>query len=409
MTADSSGPGTRSKRTPRALYVSPVDVTANNGMLQRQAQIVAALDERYPGQVDVLTLGSAPGDVSKWLRTIPVNARVLTGLYPTLARLNTVTWYSGNVIACNKLRWSRQFRFPLRTPLPVRFINRYDVIVSYYAWAFVLLRLQRAGQKVITDLGDVLAERHDRIGTRRWISISSTEERAVISAPARSLAISDDDCAEFERLYGVRLPVVPFLHHRYRELMRPLVAPCRPTIGFLASRGYGNEEVLRLLCCNGFVARLTAFGVRLIIAGAICDNIDAATASRLRQAGMVIAGRVATLSDFYSQVNAVINPVGPSTGVKIKSVEALLAGRLLITTRYGADASLLDIFRESIVLVDWPIDALRLAETAVQSLRISGKRGDCIGLSQAPTTDAAAKYVRRVEHALNAAFGERPR
>lgn len=345
----------------RVLYISPLDVTINNGMLQRQHQTLAALAEMYPGHLDVMTVHSSARVLSRWLDEIGVRARVLKGPYAFLARINSLAWYVGNVIARNRLGRGGDFSFPFRTPLPEAMIDKYDFFMCYYPWAFLLLRLDRAGRKVIVDLGDVMGDRHRRIGARRWISISTTEERSILESGARCLAISADDRAEFERIYGTSLPIVPFLPACYEELLRLSAGPHPFRAGFLAAPGYTNEAAMRILCSEYFLDALLSAGVTLVVAGGICDAIKGDARARLARRQAVILGRVAHVRDFYSQVAVVLHPVGPSTGVKIKAVEALLAGKAVVTTRYGADASLREAFSSQVILVDWPIEPRSLA------------------------------------------------
>ena len=156
--------------------------------------------------VDVLSLG-APGKMARrWLESFGFNARVVTGPYASVARLNTLLWYVLGVLLCNKLRIWSYFHFVLRTPLPKQWLRRYNRIVCYYGWAYHLLGLSRAGDRVIVDLGDVMADRHQRLGARRWISLSPQAEGAILRSGAKCLAVSDDDADDFRRLYGVEVP-----------------------------------------------------------------------------------------------------------------------------------------------------------------------------------------------------------
>jgi hypothetical protein len=363
-----------------ALYVSPLDVTVRNGMLQRQHQVLASLAERFPSRLDLITLASPPAAVRRWLSNIGIRARVLDGPYVAMARANATVWYAGNVAACNKARLINHFVFPIRTPLPKLLIERYTTIVSFYAWAFLLLGLNRAGSKVVVDLGDVMGERHDRIGARRWISLSAGAERAIVASNARCIAISEDDRQEFERLYKRPLPVVPFAHAESQALL-DLPRQCdRTSVGFLAARGYQNEVIVRTLSSSDFLEPLASSRIRLVMAGGVCDIISETQRERLLRAGATILGGVSSINEFYSRVGTVLNPVGPSTGVKIKSVEALLAGRLLITTRYGADAALMRAFESRITVVDWPLTPTQLADATIRTLA---------GAREAPADESA--------------------
>jgi hypothetical protein len=112
------------------LYAAQVDVSARNGNLQRQEQLLRHLARSHPGRVDVLSLQSRAADTEAWARDAGIDIRVLHGAYPSLARWNARSWYFGHVLACNRGHLGRHFRFPVTTPLPRAMIARYDAIVS---------------------------------------------------------------------------------------------------------------------------------------------------------------------------------------------------------------------------------------------------------------------------------------
>jgi hypothetical protein len=380
-------------RLPRALYVSPMGLNVNNGMLQRQRQTLSAMCGLYEGAVDVLSLAASPTSMRRWLGEIGLAATVLDGVYARLARLNTAAWYGGGVILCNRLRWVDRFRFPLHTPLPKSWIDRYSTILCYYPWAHCLLRLGRGGRKVVVDLGDVMAERHERIGIRRWISLDTRDERAILESGSRCVAISEDDALEFRRLYGVTMPVLPFSPADSERLMALADAERPARVGFIGAPNFQNEEILRLLATPAFLDGLAKGGVELIVAGSICESVEATTLAALRRGGARVLGCVGSLESFYRQVAAVLNPVGPSTGVKIKSVETLMTGRSLITTRWGADSSLRDAFGSQVNYVNWPIDAQELCTLTIDVVRAATT-------SRAGAAHAYAESSKRALHTL---------
>ena len=359
---------TKPKSKPgRALFVSPIDMRQNNGMSQLQLQLLQMLCAIY-GQVDLLSMGALPSMARRWIRLQGLPVRTLDGFFARLASLNCIAWYGGGAILCNKLRWIDRFYFPIRTPLPRKWIDRYDAVVCHYAWPHRLLRLERAGRKVIVDTGDVMADRHERIGSRRWITLRASDERAVLESGSRCIAVSRDDAAEFKRLYGVQVPVLQFLPPSYPELMAISAREKPRRVGFMGAPSYVNEEILRLLAQPEFLDRLSKAGIELVVAGGICKTVNPAVLDALRQGGARVLGRVPSTLLFYEQISAVLNPVGPSTGVKIKSVEALMAGRTLVTTRWGADETLNAAFPRQIAYIDWPVTATALAAAALHAV-----------------------------------------
>ena len=378
----------------RALYVSPIDVTVNNGMRQRQAQTMAVLADLYPGQCDVLSLGSSPGAMRRWLAGAGVKCHVVDGVWAWIAFANATAWYGGGVVLCNKLRLTRHFRFPIRTPLPLAWFQRYATIVCYYPWAYHLLCLNRGGRRVVVDLGDVMGERHCRIGKRRWISLASDDERAILHSDSRGVAISESDAVEFARLYGRDLPVLPFCPPNAERLVE-LGDVARPRrVGYLAAPSYLNEAIIELLASSAFLEPLRAAGIELVVAGGICATADPRHLAAMRTGGARVLGPVQDIEGFYREVAVVLNPVGPSTGIKIKSVEALLAGCGLITTRWGIDATLQRLFSNQIRLLDWPTTPTAVAQATV----------DLVALTARPESGSAARYLEQARAAMRAAL-----
>lgn len=375
---------------PRVLFVSPIDMQADNGMARRQQQLLDALCGIYSGSVDVLSLAASFVKSSIWLRDKGFQVNLLWGIYPFVARWNATAWYGCGVILCNKLRWIDRFYFPLRTPLPQSWFRRYDLILCFYPWLHRLLSLERGGKKVIVDTGDIMADRHERTGARRWISMNSKDENAVLKSGGRCLAISQDDADEFRQLYGVQLPVVSFVPPDYAELLKIASHKRPPRVGFMGAPSYVNEEILRALSDPCFLKYLSTNGIELLIAGGICRTAAPSVLAALERGGAKILGRISSTIDYYRQISVTVNPVGPSTGVKIKSVETLVAGCSLITTRWGADAVLAAAFPGQITYVEWPVDAKKLGEVCVDAVRSSNPSD----------RDTAKEYIQNTTCAL---------
>jgi hypothetical protein len=337
--------------------------------------------------VDLLSMGATPNAARKWVRTHGLPVNILSGLYAHVACLNTIAWYGVGAILCNKLRWIDRFYMPIHTPLPASFIERYDVIVCYYPWLHRLLNLDRAGRKVVVCTGDVMADRHERIGARRWITLDARDEAAVLQSQSRCVAVSREDAAEYNELYSTKTPVVQFLPPSYRELIS-LISSERPArVGYFGAASYMNEEILRLLAHPDFLDALKQSGVELVVAGEICKTAQRSTIHDLERGGARVLGRIDSMLEFYEQVSVVLNPVGPTTGVKIKSIEALMAGRTLITTRWGAGQELHNAFGDWIVSLDWPIKADELGKLVVQAVRDAKVRNATAAESYASTAN----------------------
>jgi hypothetical protein len=377
----------------RVLFISPTDMYTKCGMEQRQRQLLCMLGRLYPGSVDVLALGASAARARIWLRDAGLDATVLKGVYPLISRLNATLWYGSGVVLCNKLRWTTRFHFPLCTPLPRRWVERYHTIVAFYPWAHRLLRLERGGTKVVVDLGDVMANRHERTGSRRWISLTSRDEEYILRSPSRCIAISQDDAHEFKRLYDQRLPVVSFVPPEMEELAALATDELPHAVGYMAAPSDVNENVMSILSETRFLECLAREKIELIVAGGICNTASPSILRSMRNGGVRVLGRVNSTKEYYSQICATVNPVGPSTGVKIKSVETLMAGRYLITTRWGADSDLWAAFSDQITYVDWPMDAGKLAEVTVSVVRAAVRRHRFNGTAYASRVDRALQEI----------------
>lgn len=346
----------------RALYVGPIDVRTTNGMTQHQETLLKAMAGEF--RLDVLSLFASPQAAHHWLEARGIDARVLRGPYAHLVRWNALAWQAiGTVLAC-KLKWLDHFPFAVTTPLA----GRYDRIFCYYAWGVILLGLDRFGDKVTVNLGDVMAGRHARIGRRTWISLSAADEARVVRAPIRNAAISQFDADEFARAYGVRPPVIPSVPPDHAALTALAAKPRPRSAGFFAGSGNAiNLQALRALADARFLAALRGAGIGFVVGGAICRDMTAELRAAFELGGARLMGEVATLSDFYAAVGAMVAPVGPSSGLKMKSVETLIAGRALITTRWGTD-SVFDGFVGQVFVLDWPPEPDTIARAVIAAL-----------------------------------------
>jgi len=66
---------------------------------------------------------------------------------------------------------------------------------------------------------------------------------------------------------------------------------------------------------------------KLLIAGSICNQINV----ELLNENVVLIGKVDHLADFYNLGDIVINPTDNGSGLKIKSIEALMYNKILIS------------------------------------------------------------------------------
>jgi hypothetical protein len=195
-------------------------------------------------------------------------------------------------------------------------------------------------------------------------------------------------------LYGVRLPVQYFVPPEHDRLTALAVGKRPKRLGYMGAPSYVNEEILKLLAEREFLDGLAAAGVEFVVAGGICDTIDQSVLRDLEKGGARILGRVPSAVDYYQEISTTVNPVGPSTGIKIKSVETLVAGRSLITTRWGADRELAAAFPGQIRYIDWPMKPRELAALCAHVVQ------DTPSLSHKDTEAYVRRATRELEEML---------
>ncbi len=113
--------------------------------------------------------------------------------------------------------------------------------------------------------------------------------------------------------------------------------PSGVVFGFIGSNNKNNEKCLQIVRSSwwpSIVARTPE--ARLIIAGGICKSRVAEDIEKEFQGSVCRVGFVDVLSEFYGSVHAMLSPIAVQGGLNFKSVEALMAGRPLITNKLGS-------------------------------------------------------------------------
>ncbi len=196
--------------------------------------------------------------------------------------------------------------------------------------------------KWICDTHDVQFVRSETAlsnASRLWVG-PADEREAELAALARYdaiLAISQSDGAQLSKhLPRTRVVSAP-PGFDYAYLPVP-ADPARPPFryGFLGWKMSANVSALQLLVREWWpeILRVSP-GSRLCVAGTVCARSATKRLARDRPE-IDLHGYVPSLSSFYQGVDVVLNPVVVQGGLNVKSVEALVAGRLLITNPLGA-------------------------------------------------------------------------
>ncbi|HVM34738.1 MAG TPA: glycosyltransferase [Actinomycetota bacterium] len=165
------------------------------------------------------------------------------------------------------------------------------------------------------------------------------------------------------------------------------------TLAFIANFGYEpNVDAARFLC-RELLPRIRAQipNVRLMLVG----NAPPAPLVKLaRRQGAIVTGRVEDITPYIQRADVIVCPLRIGGGMKVKVLEALRAGKPLVTTSVGAQG--LDL-NGAAVVADHPGD---FATAAVTLLTDSAMRNE-LGLAalryarRLPTWDRAAEILGR--------------
>lgn len=288
--------------------------------------------------------------------------------------------------------------------------ERFDVCIVNYAW------LSRALEHCPPGVLRVL-DTHDRFTGRRalleaqgiapeYFHTEAAEERIALDRAHVVWAIKDEEAALFRD--GTRARVLTLGH------VEPLAVTPRPApsevlrFGIIAARNSINLVNIRA-CIDAFVVRMAERlpPLEIVIAGGCCEALE-----DLRRFGFVrLLGPVGEVAEFYGAVDAVLSPIAVSTGLKIKTGEALCHGKAVLALAHAfegyqpthrwhalADFAGLAAAAEAVVRTPALLDELEAA-----SLRSVGQAQACRSAGFAATLEEAGRQGRGVCILLDAA------
>ena len=223
------------------------------------------------------------------------------------------------------------------------------IVCEYITMSYLVAGLPESVRKSVhclVDTHDVLSKRQQQFDDHKrahWLDVSMEEETDALRQFDTIIAIQPAEAQTFRNMLPSQ-NVIVVGHHPVdadevaaggpnsqfkRESKSNASQPF--TLGYLGSNNASNVDAI-----SGFLKTVWSQfkdddAVELLIAGDVCDGISwESQFSNVRR-----LGKVAEVSDFYNSVDAVVNPVGYGTGLKIKSVEAIAFGCPLLCTAGG--------------------------------------------------------------------------
>jgi len=209
--------------------------------------------------------------------------------------------------------------------------ERFDaVILSYVFYSKLLDGVARPLRKIL-DTHDVFSNRfrlyREHGQANEFFSTSRTEEAKALDRADAVLAIQEWDAQHFRAL--TRRPVAIVGHLAPVAPGSPASSPS-PVVLFVGGpMGINTHGVTWFIERVLPAVRRRVPEAELWLAGGIGRHIRSAAP------GVRRLGFVESLADVYRQAAVVINPQQFGTGLSIKSVDALLHGRPLVTTTSG--------------------------------------------------------------------------
>ncbi|MBK1612417.1 hypothetical protein CKO44_02920 [Rubrivivax gelatinosus] len=319
----------------RVLFVTPCTISGYAGNIARFRQTIALLSRDH--EVEFLSLvepiGRNAGKLAGWgarpCRLPLVLQNSLRIAYKSIYLLNRLLVEGGFASAYRFGAFDMVGRALLAL---VPGWRRYDMVFTNYVWT--ARPWARAATTTVIDLHDIHANRHERLGAKVWVTLRPEDERQRIEESDVSLAIAWAEYQTLRARHGdIKVRFMPYW---------PTEAPQRdghrePVAVFLASANQVNADALDNLRLSGVVEILVNLGARIRVCGAVCSTPQALSLQQAFPQAVELLGVVDDLGSTLNSAALGINLAGPSTGLKIKTVDYLHAGLKVIATAHGSD------------------------------------------------------------------------
>ena len=214
----------------------------------------------------------------------------------------------------NALHWLFRFR-------------RFDMLLVNYPYLSRAFELAPKGVLRVLDT-------HDRFSGRRqylerqgiapeFFHLDEAGEATALHRADVVWAIKDEEAAFFRTLSAT--PVLTMPHRDVPEPEEDAAVTPRPDEGMFRVGFLGARNSINRANCEAFLraflpaVETSGAAARMVLAGTVCLDLDAWRDHPLVE----FLGPVPSVDAFYSRVDLVAAPIGFSTGLKIKVIEAL--------------------------------------------------------------------------------------
>ena len=219
----------------------------------------------------------------------------------------------------------------------------YDCVVVNYAFLSKTLELIRGVTIKVLDTHDQLAGRKEILESLNlepdFFYLTEKEEAKAFNRADIVIAIKDEEAHLFRNYTSKEVIFYPFpglseswINHGNRKVDNVNFDLLK--VGFCGGLNQLNIECIRSFIMDTrdlFSQNVAPLEIK--IGGSVCEAFEDLTSEPHVQ----LIGRYEEPSEFYSQCDLIINPMMKSTGLKIKTVEAINLGMPLLTTSHASE------------------------------------------------------------------------
>ena len=199
----------------------------------------------------------------------------------------------------------------------------FDMVLCNYIFYSKVLELFDEKVTKVIDTHDIMSNRNylldKKLGYRDFFYVSPESEKKALERAHLVLSIKEDESNWFECLSSTPVLTIGHLEPKPTVTIDRQIEYENLKLGFIGSANPINVKNLESFL-DKYLALYSSYSDRLtfVVGGKVCQALDPRFSDRVE-----IIGMVDDVAEFYEQIDIAILPFEFSTGLKIKTVEAL--------------------------------------------------------------------------------------
>lgn len=205
----------------------------------------------------------------------------------------------------------------------IKLATEFDLVLCNYIFYSKVLELFDKRVTKVIDTHDIMSNRNylldKKLGYRDFFYVSPESEKKALDRAHLVLSIKEDESSWFEYLSSTPVLTIGHLEPPPTVAINREIDHNHIKLGFIGSANPINVKNLESFL-DKYLALYGNYSDRLtfVVAGKICQALSSRFDDRVK-----IIGMVDDVAEFYQQIDLAILPFEFSTGLKIKTVEAL--------------------------------------------------------------------------------------